>query len=79
MPPRDYYGEALLIAQALENAGFLAEANRIRCPMEEGSTGTEIFMMLKIQLEIIMASNSLPEDVRVRVIALHRRLVLSLS
>lgn len=47
--------------------------------MEEGSTGTEIFMMLKIQLEIIMASNSLPEDVRVRVIALHRRLVLSLS
>ncbi|VVE86064.1 hypothetical protein PSP31121_05703 [Pandoraea sputorum] len=79
MDAYDYYGEASAIAQTLEDSGHLSDARKIRSAMEEGSTGTEIFMMLRFQLEAVMASNLLAEDTRARAAALHRRLLEALS
>lgn len=79
MDAYDYYGEASAIAQALDDSGLSSDAKKIRSAMEDGSTGTEIFMMLRFQLEVILASNLVSADTRARAVALHRRLVVALS
>lgn len=48
---RDYYAEALNIAQLLEADELMAEAQAIRDAISSGSTGTEILMALRWHLQ----------------------------
>ncbi|MEM5329392.1 hypothetical protein VSR34_22770 [Paraburkholderia sp. JHI2823] len=70
----DYYGEARALADVLKNAGFPAYGSDILGAMEEGETGTEIFMMMRARLANLLVDGKLPPDLIARVRALHGRL-----
>jgi len=70
----DYYGEAKRLAKALETSGFSDYATEILGAMEEGVTGTEIFMIMRMRLAKLLATERLPLDLRVSIQALHERL-----
>ncbi|MFM0381163.1 hypothetical protein PQQ72_29560 [Paraburkholderia strydomiana] len=70
----DYYGEAKALAEALKNAGFPVDGSEISLAMEEGETGTEIFMMMRARLANLLAAGNLPPDLTMRVRTLHGRL-----
>lgn len=70
----DYYGEARALAEALKSAGFPDYGSEISVAMEEGETGTEIFMMMRARLANLLAVGKLPPDLIARARALHGRL-----
>lgn len=53
----DHYSEAKRLVRLLREDGLTTWANGIESAMDEGSTGTEIFMMLKMQVKNYLASN----------------------
>lgn len=53
----DQYSEAKRLARLLRDDGLTTWANGIDSAMDEGSTGTEIFMILQMQVKNYLASN----------------------
>lgn len=70
----DYYSEAKALAEELKLAGFVSYGAEILGSMEEGETGTEIFMMMRSRLASMLAAKNLPENLFERVVGLHGRL-----
>lgn len=54
---RDYYAEAMGIAQRLDDEGLADKARALREAIETGSTGTEILMALRWNLQRIDSEN----------------------
>jgi hypothetical protein len=70
----DYYGEAKRLAEALERSGFSGYGSEIVGAMEEGETGTEIFMIIRMRLAKLLTVEGLPLDLRASIQALHEKL-----
>lgn len=74
MSAYDYYGEARALAEALRNAGLSSDGNDIIKSLEEGETGTEIFMIMRARLAKLLAAGRLSPELQGRAHALHERL-----
>ncbi|WP_205205221.1 hypothetical protein [Azonexus hydrophilus] len=70
----DYYSEAKRLAEALENSGFSDYGAEIVGAMEEGGTGTEILMIMRMRLTGLLAVERLPLNLRESIQVLHDRL-----
>lgn len=57
----DHYKEAHELIQSLIDAGLNEHADALTRSMDEGSTGTEIFMALRWHLERLLGSGACPE------------------
>lgn len=79
MSAYDYYGEAKALAEALKSAGFPDYGAEIVRAMEEGETGTEIFMIMRARLGGVLAAGQLPSDLMTRVEALYGKLDSALT
>lgn len=55
----DYYAAAQELIICFEQEGHFEDASNLRNAMEEGSTGTEIFMALRFHLSRIVAKKTL--------------------
>jgi hypothetical protein len=75
----DYYGEAKSLAEAAKEAGLFEYASEIMGAMEEGSTGTEIFMILRARLARLILEEKLPLDFMTRARTLYEKLNDALS
>lgn len=75
----DYYGEAKSLAEDLNKAGFSMYSSEILGAMEEGGTGTEIFMILRARLARLISEEKFPLDLMERVKALHKKLSNALN
>lgn len=60
MDAYDYYEEAKLLAEYAKTTGFLMCSHKILSAMEEGGTGTEIFMILRARLARLISEEKLP-------------------
>ena len=74
MKTYDYYSKAKSLAEELRLAGFSHYRDEILRSMEEGETGTEIFMMMRSQLARFLVEKVVPENLSNRVTRLHDRL-----
>lgn len=70
----DYYSEAKALANELKLAGFPEYEAEILGSMEEGETGTEIFMILRARLACILVTKTMPPKLLERVTGLHGKL-----
>ena len=70
----DYYSEAKILAEQLEKAGFPDYGAAILGAMEEGETGTEIFMLMRARLDLISNEKALPPELLKFVMVLHGKL-----
>jgi hypothetical protein len=70
----DYYSEAKRLAKTLESSGFFNYGAEILEAMEEGGTGTEIFMMMRMKLAKLLTAERLPLDLRTSIQALYEKL-----
>jgi len=70
----DYYSEAKALAEELKLAGLVHYEAEILGSMEEGETGTEIFMMMRFRLARMLAAKNIPANLLERVTGLHGRL-----
>ena len=52
----DHYAAVRVLIAHLSHAGYAAEAASLTAAMEEGATGTEIFMALRFHLSKIIQS-----------------------
>lgn len=52
----DHYAAARRLISQLSHAGYTAEATSLNAAIEEGATGTEIFMALRFHLSKIIQS-----------------------
>lgn len=50
----DYYAAAKDLISRLESDGYADDASKLRSAMEEGATGTEIFMALRFHLSEVV-------------------------
>jgi len=75
----DYYGVAEEIISRMENEGHAAEAANLRGAMEEGATGTEIFMALRFHLAGIVRRKILKGDLSTMASTLLERLTDALK
>lgn len=60
----DHYAAARTLISHLEHAGLASEAAALVAAMEDGATGTEIFMALRFHLSEILNRAHLPVDAR---------------
>jgi hypothetical protein len=60
----DHYKEAKNLAEALRKEKLDNYADKIILAMEEGSTGTEIFMALRWNVQKVMKLKNIPSDIR---------------
>ena len=72
----DYYTEAGLIADAIEDQGHSVTATALRDAVEYGSTATEILMALRYRLTEFVASGILADPLMT---ARCRRLIAALD
>ncbi|MBN9696645.1 MAG: hypothetical protein J0L85_12690 [Zoogloea sp.] len=79
MSSYDYYGEAKRLAVELESAGFSSFATAILNTMLEGGTGTEILMMMRLELSCMIDVGNLPVGLKERAIVLHEKIDDALS
>jgi hypothetical protein len=70
----DHYKEANDIAIALDREGFDSAATQIREAIEQGATGTEIFMRLRFCLTPLLVESRLSSVTKDRVHVLHAKL-----
>lgn len=72
----DHYKEARGLAEELRKEKLEYFANRIIKSMEEGSTGTEIFMALRWNIEQLLKTKELscPKSIKDRAIRLYMEL-----
>jgi len=70
----DAYKEAKAISDSLRGAGFVVYADQMSSAVSEGSTGTEIYMILRWRLTSIIEDGILPVDIKVKALSLHRYL-----
>lgn len=75
----DYYSEARALAEELRSAGLPDRASGIIGAMEEGETGTEIFMIMRARLGHLLAEENMAPNLMERVRALFERLNSALS
>lgn len=75
----DYYSEAKELAEELRLAGFSNYEADILGAMEEGETGTEIFMIMRARLIYILAEKRMPQNLLRRATGLYEKLNDSLS
>ncbi|MEO9130905.1 MAG: hypothetical protein ABI240_06820 [Sphingomonas sp.] len=55
----DHYAEAKSIADKIEAAGFSVEAAAVRDAIDEGRSGTEIFMQLRFYLTPLQGNDAI--------------------
>jgi len=60
----DYYGVAQELIFFLEQNGHVEYASNLRSAIEEGSTGTEIFMALRFHLSLIIEKKILVTEMQ---------------
>ena len=70
----DYYSEAKALAEELKLAGLIHYGTEILDSMEEGETGTEIFMMMCSRLASMLAAKNIPANLLERVTGLYGKL-----
>ena len=63
----DPYQEARSIGDSLDRVGQHEYAEQIRRALIEGSTGTEIYMILRLRLINIASDQAIAMDIRTRV------------
>jgi hypothetical protein len=62
----DYYAEARDLISRLDSDGYDEDASKLRSAMEDGATGTEIFMALRFHLSEILRKIPLRDEVQIR-------------
>lgn len=62
----DHYAATKDLISRLDTDGFGADASKLRSAMEDGSTGTEIFMMLRFHLLDIVQRVPLKGESKIR-------------
>jgi len=62
----DYYAAAEELISRLDQEGHVGEAAKLRAAIEEGSTGTEIFMALRFHLAEIIKRASLKGELQIK-------------
>ncbi len=62
----DYYAAAEELISRLEKEGHAVDAAKLRTAIEEGSTGTEIFMALRFHLTEIVKQTPLKGDSQIK-------------
>ncbi|KCZ89068.1 hypothetical protein [Hyphomonas jannaschiana] len=67
MSTYDHYTEAKCIADQIEGAGFPEQAEQVRQAIENGVSGTEIFMQLRCYLSPLKNNDRIDQQVRHRV------------
>ena len=72
MQATDAYKETESISNSLAAAGLVEFASQISSAVSEGSTGTEIYMILRWRLANIIKDGALPTDIRGRALSLHK-------
>jgi len=70
----DYYTEAKALAEELKLAGLVHYHVDILGSMEEGETGTEIFMIRRSRLANMLVTKNMPANLLERVTGLHGKL-----
>jgi hypothetical protein len=63
----DHYKEARSIADQLEIDGFPDHAANVRAAIEDGRSGTEIFMQLRFYLSPIQEAEQVDDQTRIRI------------
>ena len=63
----DHYAEAKSIADHIEADGFHDQAAAVRSAIDEGSSGTEIFMQLRFYLAPLQANVQIDPSTRSRI------------
>jgi hypothetical protein len=63
----DHYREARSIADQIEVDGFLDQAAKVRAALEDGRSGTEIFMQLRFYLSAIQQAAQVDDQTRIRI------------
>lgn len=63
----DHYAEAKIIADRIEAAGFSDQAENIRHAIDDGRSGTEIFMQLRFYLEPLKADAEIDSETQSRI------------
>ena len=67
MSTYDHYTEAKCIADQIEGAGFPEQAQQVRLAIENGVSGTELFMQLQFYLSPLKDNNLIDQNVRNRI------------
>lgn len=62
----DHYAAAQELISRLESEGHAADAAKLRAAMEDGSTGTEIFMALRFHLAEIVRRTPLKGETQTK-------------
>jgi hypothetical protein len=70
----NHYDEANNIISELEKINLLEQANWLKESLENGSTGTEIFMALRFYLDKIICDYDLSQDLKKRCIILRNKI-----
>lgn len=70
MKKYDHYAVAQELIFHLEKEGHANDAANLRAAMEDGSTGTEIFMALRFHLEDMLRKLYLKEDTHLKALRL---------
>jgi hypothetical protein len=67
----DQYEEAREIAALLDQEGLKDQATQLRNALADGATGTEIFMMIRFRLKVMLNDGPLPHELSLRIKTLY--------
>lgn len=75
----DHYAEANSIIKLLQHEGLTSYADKLTNAMEEGSTGTEIFMALRFYIKELLDNEKLSAFLKAKTKRLYGELDKSLN
>lgn len=75
----DHYAEAKGIADQIEAVGFAAEAAAVRNAIDDGRSGTEIFMQIRFYLTPLLESSQIDASTQTRMAILIDKINEALS
>lgn len=67
MTTYDHYAEAKQIAGLIENEGFAQQAGEVRHAIDDGRSGTEIFMQIRYYLSPLLEDERIDSVTRERI------------